>query len=247
MKRHDVLDSIVIAIIATGASYALGLGFGWIDTVNWLEAFAVFTSYSCTWLCVRQRRINYPIGAVSTAAYCVLFWQAGLLASMALNAYLTPALLYGWIRWRRDSDTRPVGRVALKWAPVYLIATGLAYLGILWIVGSLGATLAFTDSFILVGSILAQFLLDNKKIENWWVWAIVDGVAIYTYFSAGLFVAGVQYVVFFANCFVGLAAWNRSKNARQNVVLGQNLQKPGALANARKGPVLPDQSVGLAG
>jgi nicotinamide mononucleotide transporter len=230
MKRHDVLDSIVIAVVLTGISYALGLGFHWIDTVNWLEAFAVFTSYSCTWLCVRQRRINYPIGAISTAAYCVLFWQAGLLASMALNAYLTPALVYGWFRWRRDSQTRPVGRVTLKWAPVYLLATGLGYLGVLWIVGVFGATLALTDSFILAGSILAQFLLDNKKIENWWVWAIVDGVAIYTYFSAGLFVAGAQYVIFFANCFVGLAAWNRSRNAESIRTIDSFAPNPRSLA-----------------
>jgi nicotinamide mononucleotide transporter PnuC len=161
---------------------------------------------------------------------------------MILNAYLTPALLYGWIRWRADKVGRPVSHLALRWAPGYLVATGLAYLGILWIVGALGATLAFTDSFILVGSILAQFLLDNKKLENWWVWLVVDGFAIYTYFSAGLFVAGVQYIAFFINTIIGFVIWQRSYSARQNVVLGQDVQAAENVAQFSNGFGVSDQS-----
>ena len=97
MKRH-LAEALAIAIVATGSSYWLAIWAGWITSLNWLEAFAVFTSFVCTWLCVRQRRLNYPIGAVSTAAYAVLFLQNDLLASAILNAYLTPALLYGWYR-----------------------------------------------------------------------------------------------------------------------------------------------------
>lgn len=240
MKRN-IVESVVIAIVLTGLSYVVGLMFGWIDGINFLEAFAVFTSYSCTWLCVRQRRINYPIGAISTAAYCVLFWQSGLLASMILNAYLTPALLYGWIRWRKDSVTRPVTHLNVRWLPAYLLATGLAYLGVLWIVGALGATLAVTDSFILVGTILAQFLLDNKVLENWWVWLVVDGVAIYTYFGAGLFVAGVQYIFFFINTIIGLVVWNRSRH----VAPVQNTQASGAVEVSGHAPGIPPVPIGI--
>jgi nicotinamide mononucleotide transporter len=116
--NRDVVDSLWIAVALTGGSYLLAAALGWITAVNGLEAFAVFTSYACTWLCIRQRRFNYPIGALSTAAYCALFWQQGLVASAALNAYLTPSLLYGWIRWRADANTRPVSHVEGRWLPV---------------------------------------------------------------------------------------------------------------------------------
>lgn len=66
--NRDVLDSLWIAAVLTAASYLVGLGLGWTARVDPLEAFAVLTSYSCTYLCVRQRRFNYPIGALSTAA-----------------------------------------------------------------------------------------------------------------------------------------------------------------------------------
>ena len=211
--NRDVLDSLWIAAILTGGSYVLAAGLGWITAVNPLEAFAVFTSYACTWLCVQQRRFNYPIGAMSTAAYCVLFWQQGLVASAALNAYLTPSLLYGWIRWRADADTRPVTHVERRWLPSYLGVTAVAYVGAVTVAGALGGTFAAADSVILVGSILAQFLLDNKKLETWAAWFVVDVVAIWLYLSSGLAIAGLQYLLFLVTAVLGFLQWWRALHA----------------------------------
>jgi nicotinamide mononucleotide transporter len=210
--KRNVIEGTILGVVLTALSYLVGLGAGWIHSVSLLEAFAVFTSYVCTYLCVKERRINYPIGAVSTAAYCVLFYRQGLLASTVLNAYLTPSLLYGWYRWRDDSVTRPVTRVALKWIPVYAIVTAAAYTGAYLIVKGLNGALLWTDSAILIGSVLAQFLLDNKKIENWYVWVVVNGFAIYTYWTADLKIAAFQYVFFLLNTVYGLIVWNRSRN-----------------------------------
>jgi len=210
--KRNVLEGVALGVILTTLSYLVGLQFGWIDTVSLLEAFAVFTSYVCTYLCVKERRINYPIGAVSTAAYCVLFAQQGLLASTILNAYLTPSLIYGWFRWKNDTVTRPVSRVSAKMIPVYIAVTAVAYAGAAFLTLHFGGAIILTDSAILIGSILAQFLLDNKKLENWGIWAIVNGFAIYTYAKAGLALAAFQYVFFLLNTIYGFVIWNRSRH-----------------------------------
>jgi nicotinamide mononucleotide transporter len=160
---------------------------------------------------VKERRANYPIGATSTAAYAVLFLQSGLLSSAILNIYLTPTLIYGWLRWRKDTHTRPVTHVAVKWIPVYLLVAGIGYAGAALISQRLGGAMAWTDAMILAGTILAQFLLDNKKLENWIVWAVVNVFAIYTYATAGLALAAFQYVFFLANTVYGYIIWRRSK------------------------------------
>lgn len=210
--RRQLALPVALGVVLTGASYGVGALAGWIDHVDWLEAFAVATSYVCTILCIQQRRVNYVVGALSTAAYAVLFLQNGLLASALLNIYLTPQLAYGWYRWRRDADTRPVTWVLRqwRWIPVYLAVTVAAYLGATWLVQSLGGRLAWTDSAILAGSLLAQFLLDNKRIETWFVWIAVNLLAIWTYGSAGLVVAALQYVVFLVTAVWGFRAWRRS-------------------------------------
>lgn len=210
--RRDLVVAIVAAALLTCASYAIGLLAGWINGVDWLEALAVATSYASTILCIWQRRANYVLGAMATAAYAVLFLRHELLASALLNLYLTPQLVYGWIRWRADAQTRPVTWLVRqwRWIPAYVAVTVAAYLGATWLVGVLGGRLALADAAILAGSLLAQFLLDNKRIETWFVWIAVNLVAIWTYSMAGLVVAGLQYVVFLVTAVLGFRAWRRS-------------------------------------
>lgn len=211
--RRDVAESLLVGTALTGLSYIVGLAAGWITELNWLELFAVFTSYACTYLCVKERRINYPVGAISTAAYAVLFLQNGLLLSAILNAYLVPTLVYGWFRWRKDTHTRPVTNVSLKMVPVYLLVAGVGYAGAAYISQLLGGSMAWADAMILTATILAQFLLDNKKLETWAVWAIVNVFAIYTYATTGLPLVAFQYVFFLMNTVYGFVIWRRSKRS----------------------------------
>ena len=210
MKARLVLESLIVALGLTSASYIAGLGMGWISSVNWLEAFAVFTSYSCTYLCVKQSRINYPIGAVSVAALSLLFYQQGLYASMVLNMYLFPTLVWGWFRWRADEITRPVTRVSKWWWLVYLMITLSVWYTLTTIATAMDATLAGWDSAILALSILAQFLLDQKKMENWSVWFVVNVISIATYWQAGLQIVAIQFVFFLLNTAYGHYSWKRT-------------------------------------
>lgn len=213
------VQAALIAIVLTSLSFGVGIGFGWITTINWLEVFAVLTSYACTYLCVKERRWNYPIGAVSTASLAILYFQSNLIASAFLNLWLVFQLLYGWFRWRADAITRPVTRVQAKWIPVYILAS-LAFFGVAYlIVTALGGAMAPLDVGILLLTILAQFLLDNKKIETWFVWGGVNILAIYVYFSAGLFLVGFQYIFFLANTIYGAYCWKKSMNGVSDTVL----------------------------
>ena len=208
--RRDYIESFGVAVVLTGLSYIVASIFNWIDVIDWLEAFAVFTSYACTYLCVKQRRMNYIIGAASTLAFSALFWKADLVASALLNLYLTPQLVYGWFRWRKDDKTRPVTNVAWKTVPAYLLVTVLFYLGALGVVTLFDGKLAFWDSVILIGTVLAQFLLDNKKLQNWHVWAVVNVVAIYVYSTSDLPLTAFQYVFFLLNTLYGYYSWRKT-------------------------------------
>jgi nicotinamide mononucleotide transporter len=206
-----VVEGLIGAVALTAISYIVASLAGWVpDGVNYLEAFAVFTSYACTYLAVKQKRFNYAFGVLSTVAYCILFAQQGLIASAILNAYLTPSLVYGWIRWKSDNNSLPVTHVAWKWLPAYFLVTAVAYVGATALVAAFDGQLGTWDAVILVGSILAQLLLDNKKIETWIIWAVVNVAAIYVYFSSGLPLAGFQYVFFLGNAVYGYTSWRRA-------------------------------------
>ena len=216
-KMH--IGVIIAGIALTAISYLTGLYFQWTPDVNYLEAFAVFTSYWCTFLCVFQTRWNYPIGAVSVAALCLLFYQQSLFASMALQVYLFPTLLYGWFRWRPDADTRPVTTISIEWWPVYLAVTAMVGWVCMQANVYFGGENATWDTTILVLSILAQFMLDNKKLENWIVWFVVDVISVVVYWNQDLKILAVQMGLFGLNAVWGFYEWYKTYNKRPTISL----------------------------
>lgn len=214
MTMKYILESIALAVLLTALSYGVGLWMGWIVALNWLEVFAVFTSYSCTWLCTRQSRWNYPIGVVTTAAYSLLFYQWGLIALAIFNLYLVFSLIYGWFRWGSDDNGRPVTRVPFKWYAGYG-AIGLVILGLFLLANLLFNPTGLTalnpiDVGLAVVSGVAQLLLDNKKLETWAVWASTNIVSIPFFLHSGLTLVAFQYIFFLVNTIIGHIQWKKS-------------------------------------
>ena len=214
MTKQSIIESIILAVLLTTLSYGVGLYFGWITALNWLEVFAVFTSYSCTWLCTKQSRWNYPIGVITTAAYSLLFFQSGALALAIFNLYLVFSLAYGWFYWREDENTRPVTSVEPVWYAGYG-ALGLVILGIFLLANLLFnptglVELSRIDIGLAVASGIAQVMLDRKKLENWIVWAGINIVSIPYFIQIGLPLVAFQYVFFLINTVIGYVSWKRS-------------------------------------
>lgn len=176
-----------------------------------LEVAAVFTSYGSTVLFVLQMRQCYLWGVVTTLLYAELFRQSGLYGSAVVQLYLLGALAYGYFRWGPDGDPRPVTRVRpLAWWLAYLTATGTLFAAASWTSAELGSPVVGADAAILALSILAQWLLDNKKLETWAVWAMLNAVAVYLYWTQGLTLVALQYVYFLGNAVWGFVEWRRS-------------------------------------
>lgn len=208
MQNNPIFNSFWIGSAITAALVGIAHTFNW--QFSLVEMLAVWTSFICTLLCVYQSRWNYPVGIVSTALLSYSFFGAELYGSMALNLYLIPTLIYGWYVWGPDSDTRPVQSVQIQDIWKYVVATGIVFIGAVTLIKHFGGTLPAWDATILVGSVLAQFLLDRKKIETWAVWAAVNIVSIWLYFNSGLYLLGMQFVLFLGNTIYGYISWRKT-------------------------------------
>lgn len=211
--QHNVVG-IMIGIAATALSYGISLPFGWIDTNDPFlipTLLAVMTSYWATYLCVVQSRWNYPVGFVSVSLYAYVFWNLGLIGSALANIYLPFALLYGFFRWGPDGNPRPVSRVRLvEWFTLYIPLSGASIALVGFALLHFKATVGWQDAAILVLTVLAQWLLDNKKLETWIVWVAVNLFALYVYGTQGLFLFFIQYLMFLGNTVFGYYMWNKS-------------------------------------
>ena len=58
-------------------------------------------------------------------------------------------------------------------------------------------------------SVVAQYLLSVRKIENWILWIVADVIQIGLDSWTGLVATTLLYCVFLALCFVGIREWYR--------------------------------------
>lgn len=216
--RNDFFLAGVIAVLTTAISFLIGTSLGWITQLNWFEVGATALNYASFYLSVKRRRWFYMIGAAASALFIVTYLQANLLASAFLSAYLAIALFVGFSMWGKDSKPKlQVEHIKPKLIPLYLLVTAAAYGGAVLGVSLLGGTFAFWDSAILVFTLLAQFMLDRKKLENWWVWIIgVNLAGTVLYFTSGLYFAAIQQLVFGIASVWGWYEWQKEYNRQKS-------------------------------
>jgi nicotinamide mononucleotide transporter len=68
----------------------------------------------------------------------------------------------------------------------------------------------FVDAPITLFSLFATYLVAQKVVENWWYWIVIDSICIPLFYSRGLYVTSLLYVVYTIMAVVALNQWKRS-------------------------------------
>lgn len=66
------------------------------------------------------------------------------------------------------------------------------------------------DAFITSLSIIATWMLARKYIEHWYLWMLVNAVAMILFFSRGLYPTMALYAVYFTMSFLGYKEWKKT-------------------------------------
>jgi nicotinamide mononucleotide transporter len=167
-------------------------------------------------LMIRQNIWGWPVGLAQVAVYAWVFYGAKLYSDVILQGFFFVIQGYGWAHWLRNQHTAahsdlPVTRLGLA-AVVGWIALG-AVVTAGWgtyMDRTTDAALPHWDAFILVFSLIAQWLQARKKLENWAGWLVVNTVAIGVYWVKDLRLTAGLYVVFWLMAVWGWREWRRT-------------------------------------
>jgi nicotinamide mononucleotide transporter len=164
-------------------------------------------------LVVREDVLNFPVGIANDIFFFFLFYRARLFGDSALQLVYFALGLHGWYLWLYGGRNRTTLKITcagrttlLLLAVITLIATaGLAL--ILWAVRG---ALPLLDAFTTVLSLVAQYMLNKKYFENWFVWIAADVIYIYVYLSRNLSLTALLYLAFLVLCIAGVRSWWRT-------------------------------------
>jgi nicotinamide mononucleotide transporter len=183
-----------------------------------LELISFILAVITVLLNIRQIHWAWLFAIVSSATYGVVFFEARLYGDAALQGVFIAASIWGWYQWLRGAQGDTLGVSSLG-------RTGWALSIGCWAIGyvALAAFLkAFTDTdvphadgFLTAGSLLGQFLLARKKVENWHVWIVVDVLYVGLYMYKDLMLTAFLYAIYVVLATIGLFAWARLAKVAQ--------------------------------
>jgi nicotinamide mononucleotide transporter len=186
----------------------------WGSPTTWLEIAAVAIALVMVGCNIREIHWGWPLAIVSSLMYFALFWRSKLYGDAGLQVFFSVVALWGWSQWLRgvsaDGKALHVTRLTRRG-----LALTVAACAVLWPVTGLflktftDTDVPWWDGFPTAVSLVGQFLLGRKYIENWAVWIAVNVVSVGLFAFKGLWLTVALYAVFIALSFVGWRAWKQ--------------------------------------
>ena len=177
------------------------------------ELIATITSIIAVFLQAKERIIAWPIAVFSVAILAYIFLENKLYSDFGLHVIYIFLNLYGWYIWSNPQsgqnlvETKNLSRMA-KFVIASAVVLGTLLLGYS-VEKFTDADLPFFDAFTTSGSLVAQYLLAKKYLENWILWIIVDLVAIPVYVYKELYYIAFLFLVFLVICSWGYIEWKK--------------------------------------
>ena len=181
-----------------------------------LEIIGFITGVLGVWLTIRRKILCFPIGIINVLIYAYLFQSENvrLYADALLQIIYLILLIYGWMVWNRSKNEKEEIRTVS-----ILLAKKLVIIGVLSTI-ALGvflshytnASLPYLDAILTIISLIAQWMIAKKMIENWLLWIVENTIYIPLYLYKGLAFTSILYLLFLILAINGWYNWRKVKS-----------------------------------
>jgi nicotinamide mononucleotide transporter len=186
---------------------------------NWFEITGVAFGLAAVWLQTRENIWNWPTAIVNVSIFFVIFWQSKLYADSVLQLYYLATSVYGWWAWLRGGVNRTELHVKRATPRLWAILVAIIVVGGLGVGAFLDRTtdspVPYLDALLTTMSLVAQWMITRKILENWLVWIVANIVYVPLLISRGLPYSAIQYGVFLILAVLGYNNWKKAEGRRQ--------------------------------
>jgi nicotinamide mononucleotide transporter len=179
-----------------------------------LEAVAVVFGIVSVYLSTQENIWSWPTALVNVALFSALFLRSGLYSDTGLQVVYFVLSLYGWYEWLYGGAGHTAITVSRTSGRTWIVLGGIGVVA--WaLLGSItsrlpGTALPYVDAATTTVSLLAQWMMTRKLIENWLIWIAVDVVYVGMFIYKGLYLTAFNYGIYLALAALGYIAWKRS-------------------------------------
>ncbi len=183
-------------------------------SITWLELVAFALAIAMVLFNIRVNPIGWPLAIASSLLYFLLFWNSRLYGDASLQIFFVVVAGWGWWQWLRGTDAAgnalAVRRLGANGRIAALLALAVAWPAVaLFLRRFTDTDVPWWDAFPTAASVLGQWLLGRKYVENWPTWIVVNVAATALFAYKGLWLTVVLYAIFIVLSFVGWRAWQR--------------------------------------
>jgi nicotinamide mononucleotide transporter len=178
-----------------------------------LEVVAATFGVISVFLSTRQNIWSWPTAIVNVGLYAVVFYQGRLYGQMGLQPIYLALSVYGWYQWLHGGDQKTELRVSSaspQLLTVLLALNLVAWLALAAVLRRTDAALPWLDALLATTSLVAQWMMTRKILENWLLWIVVDVVYVPMFISQRLYATALLYAAFLVLAVMGYVEWRRS-------------------------------------
>ncbi len=193
--------------------------------MSYLEFCGTILNLITVWLCARKSIWNWPIGIGAVILFAVLFYQIRLYSDFLEQIYYFVTGFWGWWMWlrlKKEQGKSPTQETIshntkyenIRWTFVLIVGTIIlgAFIARIHVLFPLwfpeAASFPYLDAFTTVASFIAQILLVRQRLENWYLWIVVDIIGVWLYYTKEVKFVSVLYAIFLLLALSGLYRWH---------------------------------------
>ena len=158
---------------------------------------------------------------VNCAMFLVLFASARLWADAGLQIVFIALGVIGWWQWFRGrtevQEEGPIREADRRTLLICLLAVVMSTAVLTVVLRETHDSSPFLDALTTSLSLVAQWLLNTRRVATWFFWIVADCIYIPLYVSKDLYLTAIVYVLFLVLCLDGLRRWRAAAAVPERV------------------------------
>lgn len=184
----------------------------------YLDLVGALLSLITTYFYIKANANAWKVGILATSLNTILYVSQGIYGQAILEGLYFASMWYGLWQWQSKSNASlKISSLSISQILTYaLIAVLSVPVGTL-ILHRMGSDIAIWDATICILSLIAQWLVCKKIIQNWILWFIIDAMIIFMHFHKGIPFHAILHMIYLTMAILGYLNWQRIRHQEMNL------------------------------